>query len=555
MSSDKLRIIVIGLDGATLDLVRPWAVQGYLPTFKKLMEEGCWGELESTVPPHTGAAWSSFITGKNPGKHGIYDFMMRNPRGYDWIPINATHRSGQSFWNLLGRRSKKVVIFNVPITYPPEPLDGVMVTGFLTPPGAKDFIYPPQLKGRIENEVGPFTPHYPRETYALGREKKFIREMELMAEKSIRTMDFLMEKEPWDFFVGVIQSPDLLQHCLWRFEDKGHPYYEENDQVGGVFLKHYQLIDRYLERILEKLDDRTLLFVMSDHGFGHIEKQFFINNWLLEEGFLVLKKTPFTFLKKILFDLGIVPMGIHKFLASLGIDLSKTLARNSERVFTGLNKWVLSFEDVDWKYSKAYAMGNMGFINVNLKGREPQGIVEQGVNYERVLDEISERLSCLKDRQTGAPLVDRILRNKEMYWGPRAPQGPDLFLIVKGYAYCVRGDYLFITNRVFEDLWLISGSHRPNGILLCKGAGLKQGYRITGASIMDIAPTILGLMGGRIPEDMDGKCLVELLTEEKRKEISIQYTSSDEETSRETSMSKEEEELLRKQLKGLGYLA
>ena len=128
-------------------------------------------------------------------------------------------------------------------------------------------------------------------------------------------------------------------------------------------------------------------------GFGHIEKQFFVNNWLLEEGFLVLKKTPFTFLKKILFDLGIVPMGILvKFLASLGIDLSKTLARNSERVFTGLNKWVLSFEDVDWKYSKAYAMGNMGFINVNLKGREPQGIVEQGVDYERVLDEISEKI-------------------------------------------------------------------------------------------------------------------------------------------------------------------
>ena len=142
-----------------------------------------------------------------------------------------------------------------------------------------------------------------------------------------------------------------------------------------------------------------------------------------------------------------------------------------------------------------------------------------------------------------------------MYWGPRAPQGPDLFLIVKGYAYCVRGDYLFITNRVFEDLWLISGSPPPQWDPVMQGSWSEarisnhrrehHGYRAHHPWID----------GGRIPEDMDGKCLVELLTEEKRKEISIQYTSSDEETSRETPMSKEEEELLRKQLKGLGYLA
>lgn len=555
MSSDNLRVIVIGLDGATFDLISPWVQQGLLPTFEKLMEEGIWGDLESTSPPHTGAAWSSFITGKNPGKHGIFDFMMRNPRGYDWIPINSTHRSGQSFWNLLGSQGKRAVIFNVPITYPPEPLEGVMVTGFLTPPGVKDFIYPTKLQTEIENEIGPFTPHYPKETYALGREDKFIREMELMAEKNFLVMDYLMNKEPWDLFIGVIQSPDLLQHCLWKFEDKGHPFYQENKRVRGAFLKHYQLIDRYLEGVLEKLDDQTLLLVISDHGFGHIEKQFIINNWLLQEGFLVLKKELFTHAKKILFNMGLVPMRIHKLLTSLGLDLSKPLAKNNERLIAGLNKWILSFEDVDWNLTKAYAMGNMGFINVNLKGREPYGIVDQGTSYERVLDEISERLFSLKESHTGIRLVDRILKSKEMYWGPRASEGPDLYLIVKGYAYCVRGDYLFFTNRVFEDLWLISGSHRPNGILLGKGPGLKKNYRIHGANIMDIGPTILGLMEGLIAEDMDGKCLMEILTEEKRKGLSIRYVSSDANPPQEISLSKEEEELLRKQLKNLGYLA
>jgi predicted AlkP superfamily phosphohydrolase/phosphomutase len=403
MSSENVRVIVIGLDGGTFDLILPWVREGHLPAFKRLMEEGTWGRLKSTLPPMTGPAWSSFITGKNPGKHGVFDFVIRNPEGYDWIVVNATYRKGQSFWSLLERQDKKVVIFNVPVTYPPEHLKGIMVSGFLTPPGAKDFIHPPELKREIEKEVGPFVPHYPGEIYALGREEKFVHEIEQMTHKTIQAMDFLMEKKPWDLFVGVIQSPDLIQHCLWKFEDKGHPLYTENRHVKGAFLKSYQAIDRYLGNLLQRLDNQTLLFVISDHGFGHIEKQFFVNNWLLEEGYLALKKTTKTFFKKALFKVGVVPMRIHKLSASLGIDLSKPLAKNREKLFTGLNRWVLSLEDVNWECSKAYAMGNMGFINVNLKGREPQGVVEPGKDYEHVLDQLSEKLLQLKDPQTGHP--------------------------------------------------------------------------------------------------------------------------------------------------------
>jgi predicted AlkP superfamily phosphohydrolase/phosphomutase len=554
MSSDQLRVIVIGLDGATFDLVKPWAEQGHLPTFRRLMEEGSWGELQSTLPPMTGPAWSSFITGKNPGKHGIFDFMVRNPEGYDWITINATFRKGRSFWSFLEEDGKKLVIFNVPVTYPPEPVKGAMVSGFLTPPGAKDFIFPSELQEKLEREVGPFRPHYPGEIYSLGREEKFVQEIEQMTEGTIKTMRFLMEKEPWDVFVGVIQSPDLLQHCLWKFEDRRHPLYRENRRVAGAFLKNYQLIDRYLGEVLEGLDERTLLFVISDHGFNYIEKQFFVNNWLLEEGFLSLKRNFRTFVKKALFKMGIVPMKIHKISASLGIDLSKPLAKNREKLFTGLNQWVLSFEDVDWKRSRAYAMGNMGFINVNLKGREPQGMIEPGRDYEKVVDEISERLSLLKDPQTGAPLVSRILRNKDICWGPWASSGPDLFLVIKEYAYYPRGDYIFVSNHVVDDLWLVSGSHRDHGIFLSWGPGIRKGYKMTGANIMDVAPTLLGLLGGRIPVDMDGRCLMEILTEERRQGISLEYIAAVSESSPEASLSEKEQEDLRRQLKGLGYL-
>ena len=555
MSFEKLRVIVIGLDGATFDLILPWVREGHLPAFKRIIEEGAWGELQSTMPPLTGPAWSSFITGKNPGKHGIFDFMIRNPKGYNGVMINATYRTGPSFWNLLGTQGRKVIVFNVPVTYPPERLNGAMVSGFLTPPGSEDFIFPAELKERMDKEVGPFMPHYPGAIYALGREEKFVREIELMTDGTIRAMDFLMEREPWDLFFGVIQSPDLLQHCLWRFEDKKDPLYKENPRLSGAFLQNYQKIDDHLGKILESLHDQTILFVVSDHGFGHMEKQFFVNNWLLDEGFLVLKKTAKTYWKRVLFKTGFVPMRVHQFLAFLGMDLSKPIARNRERMFAGLNRWVLSLDDVDWKCSKAYAMGNMGFINVNLKGREPQGIIDPGRDYERALDEISERLASLKDSRTGVPLVDRILRGKELYWGPRTSSAPDLFLVMKNYAYHCRGDYIFVVNRAIEDPWLLFGSHRPNGILLCWGPGVKQGYRITGANIMDIGPTILGLMGGLIPEDMDGKFLDDLLTEEKRRGIILNYAASSTQIQEGTALSEEEQESVRKKLKSLGYLA
>ncbi len=171
ISSERLRVIVIGLDGATFDLILPWVKEGCLPTFKRLMEEGVWGELKSTIPPLTGPAWSLFMTGKNQGKHGIFDFMVRNPEGYDWITINATFRKGRSFWNFLEEEGRRAIVFNVPVTYPPEHGKGAMVSGFLTPPGAEDFIFPPELGKKLEKEVGVFHPHYPGETYALGRGK------------------------------------------------------------------------------------------------------------------------------------------------------------------------------------------------------------------------------------------------------------------------------------------------------------------------------------------------------------------------------------------------
>jgi len=548
MLSDKLRVIVIGLDGATFDLILPWVGKGYLPTFKKLMQEGSWGELQSTMPPLTGPAWSSFITGKNPGKHGIFDFMCRDSKGYDWITLNATRRKGPSFWRLLSDQGKKVIVFNVPVTYPPEEVNGVMISGYLTPPRAQDFVFPPTLKKDLESQIGMDSTFFPGATYSLGREKKFIQAVDETTDRTIRVMDFLMGRFPWDCFVGVFQTPDLLQHCLWK--DLDHPV------LGKAFLQQYQKIDRYLGRLLSSLDDRTILLILSDHGFGDLKKQVFLNTWLLSKGFLKLKSTLTGRMKKTVFRLGFVPMKIHQLFVRLGMDFSNELMEKRDSLFSFLGNVTLSLKDVDWEKTRAYAMGNMGYVSINLQGREPCGCVKPGDDYQNTRKEIAKELNAMRDPATGEPIIDRVLFREDLFSGPFLLDAPDLFPVPHEFRYHLRGDYLFISNHWIEKLWLISGFHREKGIFLAIGKQIKKGHKMEGQRIIDIAPTILTFMGVPVPSDMDGRYLSGLFEAEFSKTIVPLFCEPGEEPRpEERILSDEEQEEIRKKLKSLGYIA
>ena len=546
MSSERLRIIVIGLDGATYDLILPWVKEGYLPTFERLMKEGAWGELQSTMPPLTGPAWSSFITGKNPGKHGIYDFMNRHPEGYHWHTINATHRDGRSLWRLLSDQGRRVVVFNVPVTYPPEPVNGVMISGYLTPQKASDFIFPPSLEKDLYEKVGPHSTFFPGIVYSLGRENKFIRAVDEMTDRTIQVMDFLLDQVPWDFFMGVFQSPDLLQHCLWK--DLAHPVF------GKAVRDQYQKIDRYLENLLPRLGGQTILFILSDHGFGGLKRQVFLNTWLLSKGFLKLKSTPMVKAKKAIFKAGVVPMKVHKLSIRLGMDLSDQLAERQQGLFSFLSRAVLSFEDVDWEKTVAYAIGNKG-IYINLEGREPKGCVKPGTHYQDVLDRIQGELYQMRDPKTNEPIIDRVFLKEEIYSGPHLSQAPDLFPVSKEFQYHLRGDYLFMSNHWIEDLWLAYGFHRPDGIFMAFGPGIKKGHHVEGKRIIDLTPTILPLMGVPIPTDIDGKCSLDLFDETFLESFTPSYCQPPlEEKGAEKVLSEKEEMEIKKSLKSLGYL-
>ena len=192
------KLFVIGLDGATFDLIRPWVAQGKLPTFKKLMDGGAWSELRSTVPPVTASAWSSFMTGKNPGAHGLFDFMQRKRDSYDLAPVSVMDRDGRAVWDLLGDASKRVIVMNVPVTWPPQPVNGLLVTGMLTPRNAENYTYPHELADELQRQIGEYIV-YSDEVYSKGRGEIFLNALKYSAEQRTRAAEYLMQKYPWDF--------------------------------------------------------------------------------------------------------------------------------------------------------------------------------------------------------------------------------------------------------------------------------------------------------------------------------------------------------------------
>ena len=248
-------------------------------------------------------------------------------------------------------------------------------------------------------------------------------------------------------------------------------------------------------------------------------------------------------------------MKIHQLSVRLGMDLSNELMENRDSLFSFLGNVTLSLEDVDWERTRAYAMGNMSYIFINLQGREPKGCVRPGKDYERTLEEITDQLYQMKDPETNESIIDQVYRGEDLYSGPYLPNAPDLFPMSKEFRYHLRGDYLFMSNHWIEKFWLISGFHRAKGILMAMGPNVKKGHRVEGKNILDIAPTVLSLMGVPIPSDMDGQCLLDLFENDFSIRMApLYYEAGREEKPEERNLSDEEQREIKKRLKELGYI-
>jgi len=546
------KVICIGLDGATFDLIKPFIAQGKLPTFKKLMDSGAFSELRSTVPPVTASAWSSFMTGKNPGAHGLFDFMQRRANSYDLAPVSALDRDGKAVWDLIGEAGKHVIVMNVPVTWPPQPVNGLLVTGMLTPRKAENYTYPKELADELKNAIGEYIV-YSDEVYSKGRGEIFLQALKHSADQRTKAAEYLMQKYPWDFFMLVFPETDTVSHGLWSAYDSSH---HEHDPVQAAkfrdgILEIYQHIDSLIARLISNVQPPTSILLMSDHGHGPVRNFLYVNNFLAQRGYLKFKPNIASQAKRIAFQLGLTPRLVYNILLKLGLGkLRRTL--DKRRGGRGLLKrFFLSFADVDWSRTRAYSIGYIGEVHINLRGREPQGIVAPGDDYERTRDQVIADLRALR-LPDGTPLIEHIWKKEEIYHGAHVAQAPDILFLPRNLETIAFGDFEFGSNRVIEKSFGVSSSHRMNGILVASGAGIKNAGEFSGASLIDLAPTILHLLGLPVPTDMDGRVLTEAL--EDARAVAYGGTSEGSTVTRDGYSEEEEQEVIER-LADLGYIS
>ena len=548
-------VVIIGWDSASYDVLGPWLEAGKLPNLQKLIAEGVSGTLCSTIHPMSGPAWTSFMTGKNPGQHGIFDWTRHVDNKYEVALVNSTSVCSKTLWEIANEAGLTTGVVNVPVTYPPHAVDGYLVSGLLTPSSKSDFVFPPQLADELHEVADGYVIHG-QEWYVEGKETICIEDTLAALEKRGRAVMHLLRTRPCDLNVFVFTATDSIQHRFWKYMDPDFPGYKpEYAQHADAILRVFQKADTILGEILAHLPKHAAVIVMSDHGAGPLYKLIFINRWLMQLGLLKLKNRSVTRFKRWLVEHQVL-FRAYNILNKIGLHNLYLRIPRSKR-----SQVVSSFltpDDVDWSSTQAYATGDFGQIRVNLYGREPQGIVSPGAEYEELLAFITKKLYELQDPETGVSVVDKVYKKDEIYSGACLELAPDLLFVAQEYAYISSKHFGFEEpDLMVRSAYANSGNHRQDGIFIAYKRGIRRGEIVKGAQIIDIAPTALYLMGIPIPEDMDGRVLTDIFDEAYLADHPVQWQRQSEVEEGQLSddaYSDAEADEVRRRLEELGYL-
>jgi len=502
------KIFTFGIDSASLDLIIPWVKEDKLPNFKRLINQGSRGLLRSTFCAYSAPAWVTFMTGKNPGQHGVYEFFK--VKDYSAKFISFSDIEDKPFWDVLADKGKKSYVINFPFTYPCQIKKGAIVSGVQTPDGVEDFVYPQSFW----QEVRQVSPNYRHSTPVDPRSnlKRYIEESKETIEAQLGlVVDILKDKE-WDLLTYVLYDIDTLQHFLWSYIDSSSSRYKYDQFLSNILLKFYQRIDSFLGEVFELLTEDTYLLILSDHGVGKLEKNFHINNWLLKNGYLFLKDTFKVKLRKL-------------------------------RSF-------YKMKDVDWQKTKAYSLcTNQVFIN--LKGRESQGIVNPGQEYEELRQGLIKQMSEIKHPYKDKFLIDKIYNKEEVFSGQKLFALPDILFICDDFEIGAPGGEKVSTLKIFSGPGPWKGNHRLYGTFFAYGKGIKRGFEVKGARIEDVSATITALSAGVVPDDFDGKVLDSIFEDENLAKVEIEKLSTKKEKREEFS---QDDKVIRERLQSLGYI-
>jgi predicted AlkP superfamily phosphohydrolase/phosphomutase len=567
----KPKIVIIGLDAAVMTLVRPWVEQGHLPNLAALIAKGISGELESVMPPLTPAAWTSLMTGKNPGKHGIYKFVEHIADSYSFQYTNGSNRRAETVWKMANRAGYTVGVMNTPFTYPPEKLDGFQISGIDTPSPESAFVHPPELKKELEEKFGKLL----MDSRLLGamtsleKRARMLEEFAKSDEQWSQVALYLMENHPQDIMMFTYMSIDTVEHHFWQYMDKGH---FSHDPEGAELFRHairevYQRLDATIGEIVRRLDSSAHVLVVSDHGQEAItDRTLYINRILHQAGLLAYQPVNRrgALLRSIMSP-------VHAWLRHHLTHHQKQLISSLfPKLRDSTEAIVTSYSEIDWSRTQAFCYENWTCspsVMINLKGVKPQGIVEIA-DYDAVIEKVRAALYAIKDPRTGVQIIANAYRWDEIYEGPYADRAADLTLQWWGSSRfnvkpSLRHESHLPPLRLekHEPLrdpeW--SGHHTFDGMLVASGPGFKAGETVHGARLIDIAPTLLHLLGLPVPDDMDGRVLEEVINSPNlphpARTVPVPAAMPEPALAgREYDYSREEAAQVEDRLKNLGYL-
>jgi len=481
------QVFVVGLDCAPPAVLFRTSAEGnlglkdQLPNLSRLVDEGVYGPLSSSIPCITVPAWTSMLSSKDPGILGFYGFRNRADRSYDRMTIatgNAIHE--KRVWDILSEAAKTSIIVGVPQTYPIKPFKGHLISSFLTPSTRRQYTHPNELRYEIDQVLD--GQPYDVDVLQFRTEDKdyLLRQIQEMTEKRFAVIKYLLREKPWDFFMFVEIGLDRIHHGMWNFWDPGHPKHKPGNPYQDAIPDYYRYLDRELGEILGMLDDDTVVLVVSDHGAKAMEGGFAINEWFRREGLLVLKEEP------------------HY-------------------------KGLIPFEKVEMDWERTTAWGSGGYyarVFLNVEGREPQGKIPAR-DYEKVRDQVKEMIEALPDHEgkpmgsemiealpdhEGKPMGSVVFKPDELYREVRNV-APDLMVYFGNLRWRSLGSFGLPDLYTFEnDTGPDDANHDQDGVFILWDPRRDHGGRYAeGLQLMDVAPTVLDIMGVPVPPDMQGK--------------------------------------------------
>lgn len=547
------KVAIIGIDAAGFDFVSRWAREGRLPNLRRLLDSGARGPLASTLPPLSPPAWSSFMTGRNPGRHGVISFSQLFQDSYRPRFINATHRRGAAFWEVAGRQGVRGGILNVPCTYPPRPFNGFLISGLLSPSIGPGMAAPRSAY----RELMRLSPDYQVEINVAnktspGAAPDFLERALANVEARRKAALGLYRRHKPPLFCVVFTATDRVGHYFFGAHREAHG---EGCRSGGsvpfgeALLHVYARVDEAVGELLEELDDDTDVLVLSDHGSGPLSMRLNLKAALAQAGLLERKRP------------GVLRRLGQRTLLPLVRLLPRTVMRRMIRALGSSADRAMGLytaSDIDFPRSRAYPAGDTGGVFVNVKGRQPQGVVAPGGEYEAARDRLIEALEALRDPETGEPVAGNVFRREEVWAGPRLEWLPDVIMEQRDWRYDVKPVSTYSLPGVFAPLegrgeqgLYDTGGHTRDGMLLAAGPHVKNA-ELHGAGIADVPATVLALLGCAIPDDLDGRVLTEMLTDDVEPPQTTR--AAEEPESEEADFTDRERDAVEKRLKGLGYL-